>query len=110
MNILFLGDIVGASGCEAIKKYLLNKIKELKIDFVIANGENQSEERQIVLAQEALQHQDSSMEQNSGHFDISSELTEFQNDALEKIRSLDMTLVSEDKWVRRSDAFIRIHK
>ncbi len=44
MNILFLGDIVGASGCEAIKKYLLNKIKELKIDFVIANGENAANE------------------------------------------------------------------
>ena len=44
MNILFLGDIVGTSGCEAIKKYLLNKIKELKIDFVIANGENAADE------------------------------------------------------------------
>ena len=40
MKILFLGDIVGNSGCEAVKKHLLNKIKEHKIDFVIANGEN----------------------------------------------------------------------
>nr|MBC8294707.1 YmdB family metallophosphoesterase [Pelagibacterales bacterium] len=39
MNILFLGDIVGASGCEAVKKHLPKKIKESKIDFVIANGE-----------------------------------------------------------------------
>ena len=44
MNILFLGDIVGASGCEAVKKYLSKKIKEYKIDFVIANGENAANE------------------------------------------------------------------
>ena len=44
MNILFLGDIVGDSGCEAVKKYLPKKIKELKIDFVIANGENAAKE------------------------------------------------------------------
>jgi len=44
MNILFLGDIVGASGCEAIKKHLPQKKKESKIDFVIANGENAANE------------------------------------------------------------------
>ena len=44
INILFLGDIVGDSGCEAIKKYLPKKIKEKKIDFVIANGENAARE------------------------------------------------------------------
>jgi hypothetical protein len=37
MNILFLGDIVGISGCEAVKKHLPKKIKESKIDFVIVN-------------------------------------------------------------------------
>ena len=40
MRILFLGDIVGESGCKALKKNLHTKIKEKKIDFVIANGEN----------------------------------------------------------------------
>ena len=40
MKILFLGDIVGESGCEAIRKFLPIKIKEYNIDFVIANGEN----------------------------------------------------------------------
>ena len=44
MKILFLGDIVGDSGCEAVKKHLPNKIKEKKIDFVIANGENAAKE------------------------------------------------------------------
>ena len=44
MNILFLGDIVGNSGCEAIKKHLPKKIEELEIDFVIANGENAANE------------------------------------------------------------------
>ncbi len=40
MRIIFLGDIVGKSGCEAIKKNLKNIIEKKKIDFVIVNGEN----------------------------------------------------------------------
>lgn len=42
MRILFIGDIVGSPGREAIKK-LVNPLKqELGIDFVIANAENSS--------------------------------------------------------------------
>ncbi len=40
MRILFLGDVVGPPGCRAIEKNLSNQIKEKKIDFVVANGEN----------------------------------------------------------------------
>ena len=40
MRILFLGDVVGEPGCNAIKKNLKNQIKLKKIDFVIVNGEN----------------------------------------------------------------------
>ena len=40
MNILFLGDIVGNSGCTAVKKNLPKIIKEKKINFVVVNGEN----------------------------------------------------------------------
>ena len=40
MNILFLGDIVGNSGCNAVKKFLPNIIKSNKINFVVVNGEN----------------------------------------------------------------------
>jgi len=40
MKILFLGDIVGKSGCEAIIKKLPDIIKKNQIDFVVANGEN----------------------------------------------------------------------
>ena len=40
MKILFLGDIVGNSGCSAIKKNLPSIIKKNEIDFVIVNGEN----------------------------------------------------------------------
>ena len=40
MNILFLGDIVGNSGCNAVKKFLPTIIKSKKINFVIVNGEN----------------------------------------------------------------------
>ena len=44
MNILFLGDIVGNSGCSAIKKHLPLIIKSKKINFVVANGENAAKE------------------------------------------------------------------
>ena len=40
MKILFLGDIVGDSGCIAVKKHLKTIIEKNKIEFVIANGEN----------------------------------------------------------------------
>ncbi len=40
MNILFLGDLVGNSGCSALKKFLPKIIKSKKINFVVVNGEN----------------------------------------------------------------------
>jgi 2',3'-cyclic-nucleotide 2'-phosphodiesterase len=42
MKILFIGDIVGAPGREAIKKLVGPLKQEHKIDFVIANAENAS--------------------------------------------------------------------
>ena len=44
MKILFLGDIIGLSGCSAVEKYLPEQIKKNQIDFVIVNGENSSEQ------------------------------------------------------------------
>ena len=44
MRIFFLGDIVGRSGREAVKKYLPGIIEERKIDFVIVNGENAADQ------------------------------------------------------------------
>jgi metallophosphoesterase (TIGR00282 family) len=40
MRILFLGDVVGISGCSKLMNNLLNEIKLKKINFVIVNGEN----------------------------------------------------------------------
>ena len=40
MKILFLGDVVGISGCSKLTNNLLNQIRINKIDFVIVNGEN----------------------------------------------------------------------
>ncbi|MDA7576557.1 YmdB family metallophosphoesterase [Candidatus Pelagibacter sp.] len=40
MRILFLGDVVGISGCSKLMNNLLNEIELKKIDFVIVNGEN----------------------------------------------------------------------
>ncbi len=44
MRIIFLGDIVGSSGCESIKKNLPNIIEKNKIDFVVVNGENAADQ------------------------------------------------------------------
>jgi hypothetical protein len=43
MRILFLGDVVGISGCSKIMNNLLDQIKKNKIDFVIVNAENADE-------------------------------------------------------------------
>ena len=43
MRILFLGDVVGVSGCSKIYNHLVDQIKTNKIDFVIVNGENAAE-------------------------------------------------------------------
>ena len=43
MRILFLGDVVGISGCSKIMNSLLSQIEINKIDFVIVNGENAAE-------------------------------------------------------------------
>jgi metallophosphoesterase (TIGR00282 family) len=40
MRILFLGDVVGISGCSKLMNNLMNEIQSKKIDFVIVNGEN----------------------------------------------------------------------
>ena len=44
MRILFLGDVVGISGCSKIMNNLLDQIKKNKINFVIVNGENAAEQ------------------------------------------------------------------
>ena len=43
MRILFLGDVVGNSGCLKIKENLPEEIIKNEIDFVIVNGENADE-------------------------------------------------------------------
>ena len=43
MRILFLGDVVGNSGCSKISENLLDEIKKNEIDFVIVNAENADE-------------------------------------------------------------------
>ena len=40
MKILFLGDVVGVSGCSKLLSNLKREIESKKIDFVIVNGEN----------------------------------------------------------------------
>lgn len=41
-KLLFIGDIVGKAGRQAVKRYLLDENNKEKYDFVIANGENAS--------------------------------------------------------------------
>ena len=54
MKILFLGDVVGVSGCSKIMNNLLNQIKKNNIDFVIVNGEN-ADEAGVGLTKEICQ-------------------------------------------------------
>ena len=44
MNLLILGDIMGASGRKALLNKLPDLIQSKKIDFVIVNGENASDD------------------------------------------------------------------
>ncbi|MBX4336477.1 TIGR00282 family metallophosphoesterase [Bartonella raoultii] len=43
MHFLFLGDIVGATGCRAVFEHLPQLIEQWKLDFVVVNGENASD-------------------------------------------------------------------
>ena len=43
MRILFLGDVVGISGCSKLMNNLKSQIKNKNIDFVVVNGENAAE-------------------------------------------------------------------
>ncbi|MFT8958578.1 MAG: YmdB family metallophosphoesterase, partial [Gluconobacter oxydans] len=42
MRLLFLGDIIGRSGREAIIRNLADWRQKLSLDLVVANGENAS--------------------------------------------------------------------
>ncbi|WP_455482667.1 TIGR00282 family metallophosphoesterase [Bartonella sp. B35(2025)] len=42
MRFLFLGDIVGITGCKAVFEQLPQLIKKWQLDFVVVNGENAS--------------------------------------------------------------------
>ena len=44
MKILILGDVMGTSGRDAIKKNLPNLLNENKIDFTVLNGENAADD------------------------------------------------------------------
>ena len=49
MNILFLGDVFGSTGREAVTEHLGELKKDNKIDFTIANGENASHGRGLSM-------------------------------------------------------------
>ncbi|NUQ55214.1 MAG: YmdB family metallophosphoesterase, partial [Dehalococcoidia bacterium] len=40
MRLLFLGDIVGSAGREAVRRAVPSLRSELALDYVVANGEN----------------------------------------------------------------------
>ena len=40
MNLLFIGDVVGESGCDFLEKHIYALKKEFDIDFTVINGEN----------------------------------------------------------------------
>ena len=48
MKILFLGDVVGISGCSKLLTNLKNEIDSKKIDFVVVNGENAASQLSLI--------------------------------------------------------------
>ena len=42
MNVLFLGDVIGAAGCRAVEKHLPELKKKYSIDACIINGDRKS--------------------------------------------------------------------
>jgi metallophosphoesterase (TIGR00282 family) len=49
MKILYVGDIMGRPGRETVKKVLPGLIEELKVDFVVAQGENLSDAKGMMV-------------------------------------------------------------
>ena len=49
MKLLFIGDIVGASGRQIVVDHLATLKEEYKVDFIIANGENAAHGKGITL-------------------------------------------------------------
>ena len=59
MKFLILGDVVGLSGRNALKKNLIKIIKDNKIDFTIINGENSADDGKGItksIAEEFFSH------------------------------------------------------
>ena len=50
MKVLFIGDIVGSIGRDAVEQYLPRLKKKYNLDVVIANGENAAAGRGITRA------------------------------------------------------------
>jgi calcineurin-like phosphoesterase len=50
MNFLFIGDIFGKKGRQAIQSELPNLVKKYQIDCVIANAENTTHGRSLSIA------------------------------------------------------------
>ncbi|MEJ2314363.1 MAG: YmdB family metallophosphoesterase, partial [Nitrospirota bacterium] len=40
MKVLFIGDIVGRPGRNAVRAHLHGIVERMKVDFVVANAEN----------------------------------------------------------------------
>lgn len=53
MNLLFIGDVVGQSGCDCLRKNLYRIKKEYDIDVTIVNGENSAPGNGITRASAA---------------------------------------------------------
>ena len=71
MKILFLGDVVGLSGCRKITNDLLDQIQKNNIDFVIINAEN-ADDTGVGLTKEICQN---FFENGVDNFDCGSEMS-----------------------------------
>lgn len=91
MNVLFLGDIVGRIGRQSVKFYLNKIIEKYSIDFVIANAENATHGKGLIL-----KHYNELIDSGvdcitlGNHYDNKSQIFTFIDDAEYLVRPLNL--------------------
>ncbi|MFA5235822.1 MAG: TIGR00282 family metallophosphoesterase [Bacilli bacterium] len=90
-KILFIGDIVGQKGREAVSFHLATLKKKFKLDFIIANGENATHGKGLILHHyESLLHAGIDCLTLGNHYDAKSEIRQYIDGALSLVRPLNL--------------------
>ncbi len=90
-RILFIGDIVGQKGREAVSFHLAALKKKYQLDFVIANGENATHGKGLIQHHyERLLNDGIDCITLGNHYDAKSEIRHYLDGALSLVRPLNL--------------------